>query len=132
MKHIATICLLALGLSACNTPHPHFAGIDPTTVIVDGSTFDVRVKNLQAEALRTNMEYAPRLGPIGGRATIAMERVSGCKVARITGDAALVRGYLDCGDGALELPQARAPSYDCYSLGGSNIYGDVVLQCDPY
>lgn len=121
----------ALLLAACNTPSPHFAGIPATRITVDGSTFDVRVNALQAEALRTNTQYAPRLGPIGIRATAAMEQVSGCKVVRITGDAALVRGYLDCGNGAQELPRRRSVSYDCYSIDGISKDGDFTVQCDP-
>ena len=56
-----------------HAPSPHFAGLPATRVIIEGSTFDVRVKSLQAEALRLNAEYAPRLGPIGVRASKAME-----------------------------------------------------------
>lgn len=118
-------------LVACNTPSPHFAGLPATRVTVDGSTFDVRVNALQAEALRTNTQYAPRLGAIGPRATVAMEQVSGCKVAKITGDAALVRGYLDCGEGAKEAPRAASLSYDCYSIDGISKDGDFTVQCDP-
>lgn len=130
-KYILFTVLVFL-LAACDTPSPHFAGLPATRVTVDRSTFDVRVKALQAEALRTNAQYAPRLGPIGDRATVAMEQVSGCKVARITGDAALVRGYLDCGAGAKEVPEKAPVSYDCYSIDGIGNDGDFTVQCDPY
>ena len=88
--------LTALALTACNTPSIPFRGVAPVTVTVDGSTFDVRVKDLRAEAIRTNMQYAPRMGPIGGRATQAIEEVSGCKVRRVGGDQAMVTAALDC------------------------------------
>lgn len=127
-----TLAVALMCLTACNTPSPHFAGLHATRVIIEGSTFDVRVKSLQAEALRLNAEYAPRLGPIGVRASKAMEQVSGCRVAKITGDAALVRGYLDCGEGALELPKSGGLSYDCYSVDGISNDGDFTVQCDPY
>lgn len=131
MNRFFLFAALVILLAACDTPSPHFAGLPATRVTVDGSTFDVRVNALQAEALRTNAQYAPRLGPIGTRATVAMEKVSGCKVAKITGDAALVRGYLDCGKGAAELPRRGSLSYDCYSIDGISKDGDFTVQCDP-
>ena len=81
---------------ACDGGSPHFMGIEPTYVTVDGSTFAVRVKGNLAEAVRTNMQYAPRMGPIGDRAARAMEQVSGCAVRDIRGDQALILGTLDC------------------------------------
>jgi hypothetical protein len=71
-------------------------GITPTVVTVDGSTFAVRVKGELAEAVRTNMQYAPRMGPIGDRAARAMAQVSGCTVREVRGDQALILGILDC------------------------------------
>lgn len=89
--------LLFLLLAACNTPGPQFRGIAPTQVTVEGSTFDVRVRGNRAEAIRTNVEYAPRFGPIRRRAGLAMARVSGCRVLRVGGDQAQAVGLLDCG-----------------------------------
>jgi hypothetical protein len=83
-------------LAACNTPTAPFRGIDPVRVTVDGSTFDVRIRGDLAEAIRVNAQYAPRLGPIEGRAARAMQQVSGCAVRRVTGDQALLLGQLDC------------------------------------
>ncbi|MDF1726725.1 MAG: hypothetical protein P1U53_03145 [Sulfitobacter sp.] len=90
-------CFLALCLlAACNTPGPHFRGLPATTVTVQGSTFDVRVRDELAEAIRTNSEYAPRFGPIRDRARIAMAQVSGCRVKEVRGDQAQAIGILDC------------------------------------
>lgn len=83
-------------LPACDGGSPHFMGIEPTRVTVDGSTFAVRVKGELAEAVRTNAQYAPRMGPIGDRAARAMAQVSGCTVREIRGDQALILGILDC------------------------------------
>jgi hypothetical protein len=47
-------------------PSIEFLGFDLATVTVEGSTFDVRVKGTVAEAIRTNMQYAPRMGQMGG------------------------------------------------------------------
>lgn len=70
-------------------------GIEPTRVTIDGSTFAVRVKVESAEAVLINTQYAPHMGPIGGRAARAMEQVSGCTVREIRGDQALILGMLD-------------------------------------
>ena len=90
--------LLVLALAACNTPTENFRGIVPMRVTVDGSTFDIRRRGDLAEAIRVNMEYAPHLGPIEGRAARAMAQATGCRVIRVTGDQALLLGRLDCPD----------------------------------
>lgn len=88
--------LAAMALSACDGPSPHFMGVDPVRVEVDGSVFAVRVKGKLAEAVRTNVQYAPRIGPIGPRAAEAMRQASGCEVREIRGDQALILGILEC------------------------------------
>lgn len=87
---------LALAFTACNTAGPHFRGLPATTVTVDGSTFDVRVRGDMAEAIRTNSEYAPRFGAIRERAGRAMAMVSGCEVKEVRGDQAQATGLLKC------------------------------------
>ena len=77
------LSLLTLVLASCNTAGRHFRGLQATTVTVDGSTFDVRVRGELAEAIRTNSEYAPRFGPIRERAGRAMALVSGCEVKKV-------------------------------------------------
>ena len=81
---------LLLLLAACNTPSPGFYGGEPVRMHLGGSTFDIRVKGRRAEAIRLNMEWAPRLSSVGEKAVLAIEKVSGCEVARLKGDAALV------------------------------------------
>jgi hypothetical protein len=100
MRYVA-LKIFCTALAACNTPSIGFRGIDPVTVTVEGSTLDVRVKGTVAEAIRTNMQYAPRMGPIGGRASVAIEQVSGCKVKRFGGDQAVIVAELDCKSGQL-------------------------------
>ena len=85
---------LLLLLTACNTPTPAFYGVDPVRIHLAGSTFDIRVKDRRAEAIRLNMEWAPRLSSVGEKAVLAIEKVSGCEVSRLKGDAALVEGRL--------------------------------------
>lgn len=90
------ICLAALG--ACNTPPLGYAGIDPERVSIGKSTFDVRLKDGQAQAIRINSEFAPNLNYVAPRARAAMEQVSGCKVAdgSMVGDSIVISADLDC------------------------------------
>jgi hypothetical protein len=78
MRKFVPLLLVLLLFVACNTAGPHFRGLPPTTVTVDGSTFDVRVKGKLAEAIRT------------------MAMVSGCEVKEVRGDQSQVevcKGY---------------------------------------
>ncbi len=132
MMKILLFC--CLGLAACNTAGPHFRGLPATRVTVEGSVFDVRVRDNLAEAMRVNMQYAPRFGPIRERAGIAMAQVSGCKVKEVRGDQALATGLLDCGKGA---PRDRATlqPLDCIPVRGTKSRGlgqvSVDLDCYP-
>lgn len=129
--------LLAL-VSGCAMPSPHFRGIPATRVTVDGSVFDVRVRGHLAEAVRVNPQYAPRLGPIGGRAAFAMAQVSGCRVDGVLGDAAMILGVLDCGNGVparLRYGGGFA-NYDCIEVDSWTNTGlgeqYFAFECDPY
>ena len=95
MRHIILI-LSFIVFAACNTPSMGFRGIEPVTLTVEGSNFDVRVNGTRAEAIRTNMQYVSRMGPMGDRAYVAIEKVSGCIVKRFVGDQAVIVAELDC------------------------------------
>ncbi len=126
------LCSLLL-LAACNTPSPEFRGKVPTRVVVDGSVFDVRVNDNRAEAIRVNTQYAPRFGPIRGRAGRAMAQVSGCKVVSVGGDQALAFGRLDCGYGP--PPKRKAHRYlDCIPERGTKLrqVGGYSVELDCY
>ncbi len=125
------LCLFVL-LAGCNTPSPHFRGIAPTRVTVEGSVFDVRVRDNRAEALRVNTQYAPRFGPIRERAGQAMALVSGCEVVSVGGDQALAFGRLDCGNGP--PPKRKAERHlDCVPERGTKLRQvggySVALDC---
>ena len=96
MKRVLPLLFSLVPLAACNTAGPHFRGLPATRITVEGSTFDVRVRDELAEAIRINAEYAPRFGPIQRRAGIAMAQVSGCTVKEVRGDQAQATGILDC------------------------------------
>ncbi len=121
--------ILGLLLTACNTPGPHFRGLPATRVTVDGSTFDVRVRDRLAEALRVNPEYAPRFGPIRGRAAVAMQKVSGCKVTEVRGDQALATGLLDCGNGPPRVTMRPGSAYACTPVAA--LGSETEYECDP-
>ncbi|GHF57639.1 hypothetical protein [Seohaeicola zhoushanensis] len=128
--------LALLLLAACNTPSPHFSGLEATRVSVAGSVFDIRVRGDLAEALRVNAQYAPRFGPIRARAAFAMEQVSGCTVTEVSGDQALALGKLSCKDRPTRWSAPVAPvSYSCTDVGHWSSYRLGVtwqdFDCDP-
>lgn len=112
-------------------PSPAFRGTVPVRVEVEGSLFDVRVTGNRAEAMRLNPQYAPRFGPIRGRAAFAMEQVSGCRVVRLTGDQALAFGQLDCGGGFVPLI-VEPVEIECVPVRGSEIkeFGQLRIDID--
>ncbi|PIE13262.1 MAG: hypothetical protein CSA70_06820 [Rhodobacterales bacterium] len=101
-------------LAACDTPGPEFRGVDPVRITVGKSTFDIRVMDRKAEAIRVNTEWAPRLEAVAPRAIAAIEKVSGCDVRKLDGDQAMMVARLKCGKG--DLPMEIEPGrieYDC-------------------
>ena len=87
MRLIFLPCLFLV--AACNAPSSEFRGVPATQVVVQGSTYDVRVRAARAEAIRINTEFAPRFGTEEqARVTIAIEQVSGCRVMFLHGDQA--------------------------------------------
>lgn len=127
---------LAIILAACDAPSPHFRDSPVTRVDVEGSVFDVRVRGNLAEALRINPQYAPRFGPIRGRAGFAMAQVSGCKVVEVLGDQALATGVLAC-EGRPQgwIVPTGVASYSCLEVsqwvndGPGPNYAE--FECDP-
>lgn len=119
-------------LAGCVNESRHFRGVEPLPVVVDGSSFDVRVRGNLAEAVRLNTQYAPRLGPLRARAGFAMAQVSGCTVTGVLGDQAVMTGILDC-DEPLTAPVKA--HYDCQDVqqwlkqGRENAY--PVYRCSP-
>lgn len=97
MKFYGIVACL-VGLAACNTPPLGYAGINAERVSIGKSTFDVRLKDGQAQAIRVNSEFAPNLNYVAPRARAAMEQVSGCKVAdgSMVGDSIVISADLEC------------------------------------
>ncbi len=122
-------------LAACNSAGSHFRGLPATTVTVDGSTFDVRVRGDLAEAIRTNSEYAPRFGPIRERAERAMALVSGCEVKDVRGDQAQATGILRCKNGRKHTRSPIPPDLVCTRIRGTELKQlggkSVEIACEP-
>lgn len=93
-----------VALAACDTSDPAFRDAAPVRVRLGGSVFDIRVAGRQAEAIRRNPQWAPRLAAVAVPAVLAIERVSGCRVARLRGDQARMVAALDCGGGPPPVP----------------------------
>ena len=91
-------------LAACDTPSTTFRGAPVQRITVAQSTFDVRVLDRRAEAIRLNGEWAPRLAAVKPRARIAIETVSGCKVRRLRGDQVMISADLKCPNELVPLP----------------------------
>lgn len=104
---------------------------------MDGSVFDVRVRDELAEALRVNVEYAPRLGLVGNRASLAMAKVSGCRVTQVRGDQAVATGLLDCGGKARRrgVTPLSTGALDCVLVNHRTTDANGVpyleYECDP-
>ena len=134
MNHVFALLLVVL-LAACNTAGPHFRGLPATTITVDGSTFDVRVRDDLAEAIRTNTEYAPRFGPIRERAGRAMAMVSGCEVKEVRGDQSQATGILKCDKGPRRRVRPTPVDIDCIPLRGTEVKqlggNSVLIECEP-
>ncbi len=122
-------CLLILFLSGCGGGSPAFRGVDPVRVHAGGHVFDLRVDGQRAEAVRRNMAWVPRLASVGGPAVAAIEAVSRCRVDKLTGDQAMIRATLDCGEGAprtrLAKPQLECDAYNLDEKSGE-------LLCYPF
>ncbi len=129
-------CLVFLVSAACDTPHPRFAGVDPVRITMGQSTFDVRVKGGEAEAIRLNAEWAPRPEAVAPRAVAAIERVSGCTVRRLDGDQAQFFARLKCSKD--DRPMAVLPGRIEYECDIADAYidrglGEAVTEmtCTP-
>jgi hypothetical protein len=124
----AVLLVLAV-MAACDTPSPDFQGVPAHRVTVDGSDFTIRIKGLQAEAIRTNMQWAPRMSATAPQGVAAIEAVSGCRVDKLMGDQAMMQARLDCGDGPPPAPLFPL-DLECEAYEIDTGYGS--LDCRPY
>ncbi|NSX53981.1 hypothetical protein [Parasulfitobacter algicola] len=119
-------------------PPPAYYGVPATRMTVEGSTFDVRIKDNQAQAIRVNMQYAPRPDRMYPKAALAIEKVSGCRIAKgsLNGDQVIINARLACGGKAPRVPvpvvdQLECEVTDIYENDGlRQVKADV--ECDAY
>ncbi|MGI3165120.1 hypothetical protein [Pseudooceanicola sp. 200-1SW] len=130
------LACLALPLGGCAMPDPYFRHSPAVGVTIGSDRFVVRQRGRLAEAVRVNPRYAPRLGPVGRRAALAMTRATGCRVTEIRGDASMILGLLSCSEEAptgAEEDRRKLPPEDCEILhrwrqmGGQELA--LVLDC---
>ncbi len=118
---------MAVMLAGCAAPGPEFRDTPATRIHIGPSVFDVRVQGARAEAIRLNMENAPRLAAVAPRGVFASEKVSGCSVRNLQGDAAVMRAWLDCGGPLQPLPHSH--EFEC-SI--DVVYANFAdLTCEP-
>jgi len=121
------LIVAALALMACDTPSPRFRGVEPVRIGLRGDVFDVRIDGVRAEAMRLNTRWAPNLDSVGPNGVTAIEEVSGCRVRKLYGDAALMTARLDCGQKLEPLPRGFTYTCDVYKIFG----GLAELECRP-
>lgn len=121
MRACLILCLACL--AGCNTPGPGFRGVAAVPVVVGQSRFDVRIDGLWAQAIRRTPEWAPRPAAVIPHAVAAMEGLSGCRVARLGGDQAMMVAQLDCGAG---VPPPPVPGFTCQIEELGDGYGDLI------
>jgi hypothetical protein len=72
------------------------AGANSAQVQVGGMTFGVHYRGTEAEVLRLDTRWRPSFAEVSANARIAVQQVTGCRVADITGDPAILKATLDC------------------------------------
>lgn len=127
MRALIFLLAAAVALIGCDTPGPGFRGVEPVRITVRGDVFDVRVDGVQAEAMRLNARWAPNLDSVAPNGVAAIEKVSGCRVRRLDGDAALMTARLDCGQQLAPLPRNQSYECDAYKV----FDGLAELECRP-
>ncbi|MFX0540817.1 hypothetical protein ACEWPM_003660 [Roseovarius sp. S4756] len=121
------LIVAVLALMACDTPGPTFRGVEPVRISLRGDVFDVRIDGVRAEAMRLNARWAPNLDSVAPNGVAAIEEVSGCRVRKLYGDAALMAARLDCGQKLEPLPRGFSYTCDVYEI----FDGLAELDCRP-
>lgn len=119
------LLILSLLVGACDAPTPGFRGAVVSRHVVDGAAFTVHHKGGQAEAVRTNRQYAPRIGPLAGQAAVAVQQATGCRVTQLAGDAAVLVARLSCGGAPVAACQV-----DAVLRGRRGVSVPVYRDCD--
>jgi len=124
---LSVLCLL---LTACHAASPYFLGIPAKRVSIEGSVFDVRVRNDLAEANRISPQIAARFQEVAVQAARAIRIASGCDVVEVRGDPAQILGVLSCEKGEPKSVPTGTEGYDCVIIDRTTGDPDVILAED--
>ena len=130
MDRFALFPLLIL-LSGCNGPGLRHLGVAPVPVAEGGMTFDIRTRAGMAEAIRTNPMAGVRMVDVATNGGRAILRVTGCEVAWLRGDPAVLLAGLNCGAGHKTPPQPRRRTICTGTVSAPYRTGesDVIFTC---
>ncbi|QFT61507.1 hypothetical protein [Roseivivax sp. THAF30] len=124
------LALLLFILAACNTGGPGFGGIEPERVSQDGSSFLFRRTGPLIEAQRISPEMMPRFQTVATKAGRAAEARTGCDVAWIMGDQAVMMMALDCPGGPPPPKMPRTQNWSCHAITASRAITDALVSSD--
>ena len=97
MQKFSPIVIL-LVMAACASPSVQYIGVEGIPVDVEQSRFTVFKDGDNVQVIRTSREVLPNKQEVFAKATIAIERATGCSVKpnSLTGDQAKVEAKVVC------------------------------------
>lgn len=105
IRWVLFLLLLAMLPSCINTGY-QFGGEPMDAGSQDGAQFNVRITSNIAQTVRRNWAWNPSFQDVAHQPAVLIERLSGCEVRWITGDASIQTLELAF-DGALAAPTPR-------------------------
>jgi hypothetical protein len=127
IRWVLFLLLLALLPSCTNTGY-QFAAVQMVTGSQDGAQFDVWIGSNIAQTVRRNWAWNPSFQDVAHQSAVLIERLSGCEVRWITGDASVQTLGLAC-NGAPAAPTPRRKSvFTCDSHEYRNGLDALVCQ----
>ena len=126
---LAACCLVA----ACATPSPRFLGQAPLRLASGGHHFALYRKGAEAELVRERRIASQGAADVATAAIRAAEHATGCTVAWLRGDTAIMQVGLACGSLPAPPPPEPPLEFDCEALGvytrpGTGL-SDITLDC---
>ena len=125
IRWVLFLLLLALLQSCTNTGY-QFAAVQMVKGSQDGAQFDVRIGSNIAQTVRRNWAWNPSFQDVAHQSAVLIERLSGCEVRWITGDASVQTLGLAC-NGAPAAPTPRQKA--CLPATVMNIATGLTRWC---
>ncbi len=125
------VLLFLVCVSGCNGPGLRHLGVAPVPVREGNMQFDIRSRGGLAEAIRTNAIWGVRMRDVVAHGRRAITRATGCEVAWLRGDPAVLLAGLDCGDGrpVPPPPRHRTVCHGTVLAPARSGESDVILSC---